>query len=424
MECAWFKARYLLVYVCLLTASPSFAILGTIDDVPAATLLLPYFEVSLAPGVADTYFSINNASSTAVLTHVTVWSDQSVPVLGFDVYLTGYDVQSIHLRDVLINGNVPITASVGQDPKDSISPRGPISQDINFPSCATFPYPSGYLSASYRLHLQTWLQGLPSPIPGLTSQCAGSDRDPAPGRQADGILRGYVTIDTVSSCNLLFPSDASYPSILTSQNVLWGSYHFFRNQENLAQGETLVPIEACIGCIPPGRHTFYGRYNGGTGIDRREALPTTFMARYTAGIFNAGTEFLVWRESGSAAAAYPCTLPGPAAWHPLGATQIVLFNEQEQPVTVESCPQADRNCRRRGLLPNEANRVHVANGLFSPFSSGAAYLNLQHRGILSVYNDLSAQAWVTVLMTATGRYSVGFDGIQIDNAARPVTGGL
>src|ERR1051325_5133543 len=83
----------------------AFALIGTIDDVPAATLLLPYFEVDLnsAHGI-NTLFSINNASATAVLAHVTVWTDQSVPALDFDVYLTGYDVQTISLRDIFVNG--------------------------------------------------------------------------------------------------------------------------------------------------------------------------------------------------------------------------------------------------------------------------------------------------------------------------------
>src|SRR5215211_5636477 len=135
--------------------------IGTIDDVPAATLLLPYFEVDLANlnGI-NTLFSINNASATAVLAHVTVWSDQSVPVLDFDVYLTGYDVQTISLRDIFINGNLPRTASAGQDTSgDTISPQGPVSQDINFASCATLPYSPGFVSASFRSHLQAWLQG-------------------------------------------------------------------------------------------------------------------------------------------------------------------------------------------------------------------------------------------------------------------------
>src|SRR5688572_20946649 len=136
----------------------AFAVIGTIDDVPAATLLLPYFELDLAnQNGVNTLFSINNASDTAVLAHVTIWSDQSVPVLDFDVYLTGYDVQTISLRDILQNGNLPRTASAGQDTAgDTISPQGPVSDDINFASCSVLPYAPGAVSASFRAHLQAW----------------------------------------------------------------------------------------------------------------------------------------------------------------------------------------------------------------------------------------------------------------------------
>src|SRR6185369_1389066 len=100
----------------------AFAVICTVDDVPAATLLLPYFEVNLSDSNGQTtLFSINNASATAVLAHVVVWSDLSVPVLDFNVYLTGYDVQSINMRDILA-GALPQTASAGQDPTDTISP--------------------------------------------------------------------------------------------------------------------------------------------------------------------------------------------------------------------------------------------------------------------------------------------------------------
>ncbi len=110
------------------------AVIGTVDDVPAATLLLPYFEVDLAnTNGLTTLFSVNNASATAVLAHVVVWSDLSVPVLDFNIYLTGYDVQTVSVRDIF-NGTVPRTASDGQDPQDTISPQGDFSQDINFAS--------------------------------------------------------------------------------------------------------------------------------------------------------------------------------------------------------------------------------------------------------------------------------------------------
>src|SRR4051812_12596807 len=129
------KSAIFLLLAGLLASVPAWAVICTVDDVPAATLLLPYFEVNLDDmwGV-DTVFSVNNASATAVLAHVVVWSDLSVPVLDFNIYLTGYDVQTINLRDVL-HGTLPRTASDIQDPTDTISPQGAFSQDISFASC-------------------------------------------------------------------------------------------------------------------------------------------------------------------------------------------------------------------------------------------------------------------------------------------------
>jgi hypothetical protein len=110
----------------------AFAVIGTIDAVPAATLLVPYFEVDIANGNGiNTLFSINNASATAVLAHVTIWTDQSVPAIDFDVYLTGYDVQTISLRDIFVDGNVPVTGARGPDPNDTNSPPGPAAHDAD-----------------------------------------------------------------------------------------------------------------------------------------------------------------------------------------------------------------------------------------------------------------------------------------------------
>src|SRR5215210_2076623 len=149
------KTALSLALLALLAFSgPAVAEIGTIDDVPAATLLLPYFECELGPtlvptpGGVTTLFSINNASATAVLAHVTVWTDESIPTLDFDVYLTGYDVQTINDCDIF-NGRLPVTASFGQDPKDTISPKGDISQDINFASCTgRLPYVNPVLGAT------------------------------------------------------------------------------------------------------------------------------------------------------------------------------------------------------------------------------------------------------------------------------------
>jgi hypothetical protein len=396
----------------------AFAIIGTIDDVPSATLLLPYFEVdSTNQNGQNTLFSINNASATAILAHVAVWSDQSVPVLDFDVYLTGYDVQTINLYDVLVNGNLPRTASAGQDSGDKISPKGPVSQDINFASCSgILPYTNPAVSASFRAHLLAALQGNASPA---TGQCYGS-------KKKDGILRGYVTVDTVNACGVFFPSDgAQYLTFLTNQNVLWGDYFYINEAQNFADGETLVGMEACTTtlatCFPLG-HTFYGRYNLGNMLDAREALPTTMAGRYiNGGTFSGGTDYIIWREGNSAAAPYPCNLNGPASWYPLGSTQIAIFDETEQPVTTATCPSGDPTCTTTILIPNEAQRVNVATDLLAPFNFGWTYLNLQHSGLGPAYADNFAQMWLEVRMEANGRFSVGMNGIQFDNANTPVT---
>jgi hypothetical protein len=117
--------------------------IGVIDRVPAATLLLPHFEVDVDdPNGITTLLSINNASATAILAHVTLWTDQGIPTLAFDVYLTGFDVQTLNLRDVF-NGILPVTADSGADPSDTISPQGPLSQDINRPPISPPDAPIG-----------------------------------------------------------------------------------------------------------------------------------------------------------------------------------------------------------------------------------------------------------------------------------------
>src|SRR5438045_924836 len=85
-----------------------------LSTTPAATLLLPYFEVAIHDVVNDatnTIFSIINTVRTPQIARVTVWTDQGYPVIWFNVFLTGYDVQSISLYDVLARGAIPQTSS-------------------------------------------------------------------------------------------------------------------------------------------------------------------------------------------------------------------------------------------------------------------------------------------------------------------------
>jgi hypothetical protein len=389
----------------------------TVADQPAATLLLPYFEVDLKnPGGANTFFSVNNASATATMVHVTVWSEFHVPVFGFDVYLTGFDVQPISVRDIL-NGVLPRTASAGQDPQNLISPKGQSSQDINFASCnGNLPLPTP--TAQTIAHIRAALTGTASPVNG---QCATKSSTPT-------IARGYITMDVTNQCTSQFPGEVGYfisggGGVAGNRNQIWGDYVQANHLSGLdgGDGSPLVHIIANATdpeLNTPGQYTFYGRVIGFSAADNREPLTTTFMTRYASVPTNGfhPTQLTVWRDNKGPQSFFACgTTP---AWYPLKQEQIIFFDEQERPVKLTTLPLSDTPTP----FPAGTQRVEVGGStLPSAFASGQLYLNLQTAiaGNPNPPEDLTAkwtQAWVTVQQKGTGRYSVGYPAIMLDSA--------
>jgi hypothetical protein len=398
------------------------AVTCTVDAVPAATLLLPYFEVDLDnPDGLQTLFSVNNASATAVVAHIVLWSDLSVPVLDFNIYLTGYDVQTINLRDVIVNGSMPQTASLGQDPTDTISPKGIFSQDINFASCnGVLPPPP--LPQFFIDHLQASLTGKPSAI--LLGLCAGQ-------ALGDNIARGYATIDVVSDCSLRFPGDAGYfanggTGDATDQNVIWGDY--FIDGADSRIGGDLVHIEAdpsSPATTVAGRYTFYGRYDAWTAVDNREPLATTFATRYAlGGAFSGGTSLLVWRDSKVNQGPFTCpaTLGVMPTWYPLGQEGVVIFDEQEHPVVPQTFPFSPQPPTSILVpFPAEAQRTLVGGTAFPvPFNFGWLYLDLNTTvpaaGSNPPVDPSAGQAWVIAVLSSNDHFGVAIDGIRLDSA--------
>jgi hypothetical protein len=394
--------------------------LPSISDQPAATLLLPYFEVDLAnPAGANTLFTINNASATAILAHVTIWSTMHVPVHTFNVYLTGYDSQPIYLRDV-INGALPQTASVGQDPQDTISPHGTSSQDINFASCnGQLPYPA--LPAGTIAHIKASLTGQPSALAG--GLCASI---------ADGtqIAKGYITVDTVNSCTTKTPADVGYfgpggTGDVTNQNVLWGDYVYTNHLGGLesSDGSPLVHIHASSTdpeTSTAGNYTFYGRLVNWTAVDNREPLSTSYAVRYVTGASGVtSTNLTVWRDAKTLQNYFACS--GKPSWYPLGQESITLFDEQEHPVIQSTIPFAPQPPSGNVIpFPAGAQRVTVGSStLPTAFSSGWIFLDFNTTVVGSPNppeDPAAAQAWVDVHMKGSGRYSVGWPGVMLDSA--------
>src|SRR5664279_3352464 len=107
------KFSVLIALVLLAVAGTGYAVTCAYDNVPAATLLVPYWKVSLngatgfpiGTGGTDTLVSVVNVSVPGVIAHVTVWNKYSKAVIDFNVPLTGKDTVSFSMRDIM-NGKL------------------------------------------------------------------------------------------------------------------------------------------------------------------------------------------------------------------------------------------------------------------------------------------------------------------------------
>lgn len=417
------KASVACLLMALSLPVAGFAAMCTLDDVPAATLLLPYFEVDWQdPAGVNTVFTINNATPEPALAHVTFWTDWSQPTIDFDVFLTGYDVQAINMYD-FFQGNLPITADLQNDPGDEVSPHGQNpGWDGDFPSClGLFPYQNPALSGTNLTRLRNGHTGLD--VLGLG--CMGSDT-------GDGIARGYVTIDSVNRCSLVFPSEPGYftddgTGIANNRNVLWGSYRILDPEGDRMFGEALVSIEAedgFDGSTTSTGYTFYGRYVD-SGADNREPLANVWAVEYTESA-EASTELLVWRDSNSTdiQGFYTCG-EGPS-WLPLEENEVVIFDQEEN--AIEHCwgsPDGTPEPPAISVgpcLPLETQRIALEAELQPAYTAGWIALNLNtfdddpddaiHFGIKG---DIH-QAYVTAVTSGPGQVQVGYGATVLNSA--------
>jgi hypothetical protein len=399
------------------------------DVVPAATLLIPYFEVDLDRPFdgATTLFSISNVDAAPALAKVTLWTDWAVPSLSFEVYLTGFDVQTYNLQDLLIFGSLPQTGS-------DISPTGePSEPNTAFPNCNAASVGPQQLDETLVAELRALHTGEPTPV---TGKCGGYP-------YGDSLARGYITIDVVNRCSSLNPSDAGYfaaggTGVASDRNVLTGDYVYIDLSQASAQSEMAVHVEAFPGHFAPGDYTFYRRYVDGTAADDREPLGTFYGTRFlVGGAFSGGTTLAVWRDTNSAnaepiscAEEFRAEIPFPSPFAPLQA-QLLAFDEEENP---EIAGGADGCTDFGGVetrcffdLPWATQAVDLvleetapSTQLQVPFHFGMLYLSLRDEdGAATSAPPL--QGWVTAIMRAEGLYSVNTRALRLDSACSPGT---
>ena len=409
----------------LLLAVPSQAEMCTVDVVPAATLLVPYFEVDLNdPQSINTLISIHNALPEPVLAKVTFWTDYSIPSIWFDVFLTGYDVARLNLGDTFHNGNLPITADQQSDSEDTISPGGNPMWDGSFNDCdLIFPFYVNPVLGPF--HLERIRSGHTGQgISSLDDECIGSDH-------GDNIARGYITIDVTRQCAIVGPHEPGYfggaDPVAADVNALWGEFTLLDPGQATGFTESLVHIEVdpdFNSSSTPTGYTFYGRYTQADGgSDHREPLGTSWGARYLNGAFTGGTDLLVWRDSTSSITPTSIACESHPDWYPLDETFVNCWNEQED--LVELCGPSEGNGEiDPACFPLETQRVAIGAGdLTPPWTSGWCSLNLNIPGD-SFTGDVdfpaeggdTSQSYLMSVSSASGLYGVGLGAMQLGHA--------
>lgn len=408
---------------------------------PAATLLLPYFEVdfnSNSTEAVNTVFTITNTSNVPQVAHVTIWSDWSFPVLDFNIYLTGYDVQGISLYDVIARGVVPITG-VDQSPLPD-APYTGIVDTTNpvFTTAATAcdPAVSGPIPGSLLTQVQRGLTGLSYSFGALGGCVVGGDHENAV---------GYVTVDVARTCTVALPTQESYYTAdIAFDNVLIGDYQRINptvTTGNWAAGNPMVHIRA----IPEGGtqatypvglsvgdnsvvtfpYTFYRRYTpaGAEKIDRRVPLPGIWAARYIEEDEGVGqdfdTDYHIWREGVTGAPS--CADVDENSQIPL--EEIVRFDESENPTTLAGSICEFSPCPGEQFVSFPETGAWDTSDAdhFPPDYTGTddlggwTYMNLNHSELDVAGVTSGSQNWVVVNMTAEGRYGVLFDAAWLAN---------
>jgi len=294
-------------------AGSASAVTCTVDQRPAATLLVPWFQVTFNPDgspqtatspslqpALDTIVTIGNASSAPTIAHVAVYNDRSVMVLDFNVALTGFDVQSMRMSTVL-SGTLPSTPittshvsnrdtplSQAQQGEGSsggdfdvcqrnplaavypvgflrVRPNAPTSPEDNTLATALYPVPAFQQGGGFQLDT---LDSLDAQIPDALGCSAPIDR------VISGLIHGYMTVDMVNYCNLSNAQDPAYylNDAIGMENNLFGEVIFTSSTGIPTYGASTVNIEA--------DRSFSNLANGGQFDQTAIARTRTFYGRY------------------------------------------------------------------------------------------------------------------------------------------------
>lgn len=348
------KKFTVLVALALLAATgTSYAVTCAYDNVPGATLLVPYFKVAntagtslsagIQPGGANTLVAITNVSQWGAIAHVTVWNKQSAAVLDFNVPMTGYDVATFNMRDILngfLNVNPtlqkPATTDICQNLTKYLGDTQ--TRFIRFTNPeygivgGDFDMSIGYYDSPAFTGLfrqKVWLsldEG--ADVFSLTTRPSNDSKNPVCGTANTGTpagdFTGYLTIDVVNYCTNYFPDESAFytnDAIATvgwdlngGSNVLMGDvFYIDSNTSANISGDTAVALEFDSRLNWVTERTFYARYtvDSSSGAiadaagpyarfsfigDGREPLGVAYGFRFLDKAGAASSTLTVWRS--------------------------------------------------------------------------------------------------------------------------------
>jgi hypothetical protein len=455
-------------------ASGAYAITCTVDQRPAATLLVPYFEATFNPdgsplgtglNARDTLVTICNASAAPMITHWNVFNERTELVLDFNIALTEFDCQSVRMSDIL-TGHIPSTGFVS----------GGVLRDAcqrNVGGLATnskiYPAGNGFVRvdpASPATNLDNTLAStiLPDPAWPAASDfafqvldsldetddsfgCKGVDR------VITNPIRGYIVIDHANYCNLSNPSEDAYyiNDAIGMENNLFGEVIFTSGSGIPTMGGSTVNIEAATDQFQQGSagrpfenqavgtpraRTFYARYwdpateTFCTNVallanapwdcafgDAREPLGLKYAARWfnTEGITS---NFNVWRGSSGLLEDLlgPPTPASAICTDELPSVGLVFFDEDENSVsqgcTVSPCPETPEF-----NFPFETQRVNIGNFASALPDAAAGWVSMSFFNNTVAGNNGGSldQAWVEYDFQGPGAFlSASVPGNQLD----------
>ncbi len=347
---------------------------------PAATVLLPYFEVDLEnPDGRTTLFSVGSVRQEPVLAHAVVWTNWGNPALSFDFFVPADGVASFNVRNILL-GQLIETAPPSDPP------------EAQYESC-TDPVTLPMVDEQ---ELRALLTGQPHPRDGFCYSSAVEGGE---------LATGYITVDVVRDCSgaeLRTPFDPGYfvdlgAGLATNDNALIGDFALVDPSNDFAQGETLVPLIADAERF--GWPSFY------RADDNRMPLPVALRSRFLNGvIFTGGTDLLVWMESRTQPR--ECGARNPNQGFLIKAESRAQSGGLPQTLSVDTDQHAFRLTVGGDQLPVEPR--------FGMIDVGARHW-ISNPGPPSIR---LIQTWMMPIVKADGRFSIGLEGFPVEDFCR------